>query len=93
MLIVEIFLDDIIFGEDDKMSVEFVEAIKREFKMSTITEIKFFTGLQVSQLKEGIFIEKIKYVKEILKTFSMEEEKPMGTTMVIGCMLAKEDEQ
>lgn len=62
LLIAEIFVDDIIFGGDDKLSDDFVEAMK-EFKMSMIVEIKSFIGLQVSQLKGGIFIGKIEYVE------------------------------
>ena len=48
LLIAQIFMDDIIFGRDDMMIIEFFEAKKREFKMSMIDEIKFFIGLQVS---------------------------------------------
>lgn len=69
MLIAEIFLIDINFEGDDKMSVEFTKSMKREFKMSMIREIKFFIGHQVSQFKGDIFIGKIKYIKEILKIF------------------------
>lgn len=85
-------MDDIIFGGDDKLSEEFVEAMKKELKISIIREIKFFIGLQVSQLKRGIFIGITKYVKEVIKKFGMEEEKLVGTPMVSTCKLSKEDE-
>lgn len=43
-------------------------------------------------MKDGIFITQSKYVKEVLKTFGMEDSKPVGTLMVIGCKLTKEDD-
>jgi len=47
--------------------------------------------LQVNQLKNGIFISQIKYVKKMLKKFSMEDCKPVSTPMMIGCKLSKDD--
>lgn len=43
-------------------------------------------------MKEGIFITQSKYVKEVLKTFGMEESKPVGTPMVTGYKMTKEDD-
>lgn len=43
-------------------------------------------------MKGGIFISQFKYVKEVLKTFGMEDCKPVGTPMVISCRLLKEDD-
>lgn len=47
-LIVDIFLDDIIFWGNDKLGIEFSHEMKKEFEMSMIGEINFFIGLQVS---------------------------------------------
>ena len=55
-------------------------------------EIKFFVGLQVHQMKYGIYITQSKYVKEILKTFGLEDSKPVSTPMVIGHKLSKNDD-
>ena len=63
-----------------------------EFEMSMFGEIKFFVGLQINQLKNGTYITQSKYVKEILKTFGMEDSKPVSTPMVIGQKLSKNDE-
>ena len=52
-------------------------------------EIKFFVGLQVHQMKYGIYITHSKYVKEILKKFRLEDFKPISTHMVIGHKLSK----
>ena len=56
--------------------------------MSMLGELKFLLGLQISQSDKGIFISQTKYIKEMLKKFQMEDCKPVGTPMVIGCKLS-----
>ena len=63
--------------------------MKHEFEMSMFGEIKFFFGLQVHQIKHGIFVTQSKYIKEILKTFGLEDSKPINTPMAIGHKLSK----
>ena len=56
ILISKIFVDDIIFGGKDVLCKDFSDQMKHEFEMSMFGEIKFFVGLQVYQLKYGIFV-------------------------------------
>lgn len=49
-------------------------------------------GLQVYQMKYGIYITQSKYVKEILKTFGLEDSKLVSTPMVTGHKLSKNDD-
>lgn len=65
--------------------------MKQEFKMSMFGEIKFFVSLQVHQMKYDIYITQSKYV-EIIKTFGLEDSKPVSTPMVIGHKLSKNDD-
>ena len=65
--------------------------MKQEFEISMFGEIKFFVGLQVYQMKYGIYITQSKYVKEILKTIGLEDSKPISTPMMIGHKLSKND--
>ena len=55
-------------------------------------ETKYFVGLQVHQIKYGIYITQSKYVREILKTFGLEDSKPISTPTVIGLKLSKNDD-
>ena len=66
--------------------------MKKEFEIFVIGEIKFFIGLQIYQLKDGIYIIQAKYIKEILKAFSLQDPKLVGTPMVTCCKLSKEDD-
>ena len=92
ILILEIFVDDIIFGGKEVLSKDFVDKMQHEFEMSMFEEINFFVGLQVHQLKHGIFVTQSKYIKEILKTFGLEDFKPVSTPMAIGHKLSKNNE-
>ena len=93
ILIVLVYVDDIVFGSnDDALSQGFSILIQSEFEMSMLGELSYFLGLQISQLKNGKFLSQTKYAKEMLKRFHMEDCKPMGTPMIIGCKLTKNDD-
>ena len=87
ILISKIFFDDIIFGGRDALCKYFSDKMKHEFEMSIFGKIKFTVGLQVYQLKYGIFVTQSKYIKEILKTFGLEDSKPINTPMVSATFL------
>ncbi|XP_021991257.1 uncharacterized mitochondrial protein AtMg00810-like [Helianthus annuus] len=55
--------------------------MKQKFEMSSMGEMKFFLGLQVDQLPEGIFIHQTKYVHDVLEKFSMSGTAPMSTPL------------
>ena len=85
MIIIEVYVDDIIFGsDDDRLSQQFSKDMQSEFEMSLLGELKFFLGLQISQLDNRIFISQSKYIKEMLKKFGMEDCKPISTPMITG---------
>ena len=60
--------------------------------MSMFREIKFFVGLQVHQLKHGLFVTQSNYIREILKKFGLEDSKPVSTPMATRHKLTKNDE-
>jgi hypothetical protein len=49
--------------------------------MSMMGELTFFLGIQVNQMKQGIFVHQAKYTKDQMKKFSMAELKPVSTPM------------
>nr|GEX71926.1 DNA-directed DNA polymerase [Tanacetum cinerariifolium] len=61
----------------------FFDLMKSRFEMLMMGEMTFFLGLQVNQSPCGIFINKSKYVLEILKKYGMESCDPVGTPMEI----------
>ncbi|GKB01442.1 putative ribonuclease H-like domain-containing protein [Tanacetum coccineum] len=82
IILVQIYVDDIIFGSTKKSwSDEFEALMKGRFQMSAMGELTFFLGLQVKQSQEGIFISQDKYVAEILKKFDFVSVKSAVTPM------------
>ncbi|MFS7942027.1 putative RNA-directed DNA polymerase [Helianthus anomalus] len=55
--------------------------MKKKFGMSSMGEMKFFLGLQVEQLPDGIFIHQTKYVKDVLDKFDMKDCSPASTPL------------
>nr|XP_016515942.1 PREDICTED: uncharacterized mitochondrial protein AtMg00810-like [Nicotiana tabacum] len=87
-LIIQIYVDDIIFGSSNSvLCEEFALSMKEEFEMSMMGELTFFLGLQIKQSTKGIFISQTKHTKEIFKKFGMENAKSIGTPMSPTIML------
>nr|GEW31855.1 putative ribonuclease H-like domain-containing protein [Tanacetum cinerariifolium] len=80
ILLVQIYVDDIIFGSTNKdLCKDFEKLMKDKFQMSSKGELTFFLGLQVKQKRDGIFVSQDKYVVEILKKFSLTDGKSAST--------------
>nr|GEW21586.1 hypothetical protein [Tanacetum cinerariifolium] len=80
ILLVQIYVDDIIFCSTNKdLCKAFEKLMKDKFQMSSMGELTFFLGLQVKQKQDGIFISQYKYVAEILRKFGLTDEKSAST--------------
>nr|GFA69041.1 hypothetical protein [Tanacetum cinerariifolium] len=80
ILLVQIYVDDIIFGATNKdLCKSFEKLMKDKFQMSSMGELTFFLGLKVKQKKDGIFISQDKYVSKILRKFGLTEGKSAST--------------
>ncbi|GJV34579.1 retrovirus-related pol polyprotein from transposon TNT 1-94 [Tanacetum coccineum] len=67
ILVVQVYVDDIIFGSTKKeLCIAFEKLMHEKFQMSSMGELTLFLGLQVQQKKDGIFISQDKYVNQIL---------------------------
>jgi hypothetical protein len=56
ILLIEVYVDDIIFGsDDDRLSQKFAKDMQNEFEMSLLGELSFFMGLQIRQSNQGNF--------------------------------------
>ena len=92
MLLVQIYVDDIIFGSTNPyLCEEFSKCMHNEFEMSTMGELSFFLGLQIKQLKGGIFLNQEKYIKDLLKRFKFNEGKIAKTPMSTSTKLDKDE--
>ncbi|GKF35646.1 putative ribonuclease H-like domain-containing protein, partial [Tanacetum coccineum] len=88
ILLVQVYLDDIIFGSTKKsLCTEFEKMMHKKFQMSFMGELTFFLGLQVKQKEVEIFISQDKYVTEILKKFGFTDVKTTSTPMDPDCVI------
>ncbi|GJT68692.1 putative ribonuclease H-like domain-containing protein [Tanacetum coccineum] len=93
ILLVQVYVDDIIFGSTKrKLCTEFEKLMHKKFQMSSMGELTFFLGLQVTQKDNGIFISQDKYVDEILKKFGFLTMKIASTPMETSKLLLKDAE-
>ncbi|GJW66485.1 uncharacterized mitochondrial protein-like protein [Tanacetum coccineum] len=93
ILLVQVYVDDIIFGSTKKsLCTEFENMMHKKFQMSSMGELTFFLGLQVKQKEDEIFISQDKYVTEILKNFGFTDIKTTSTPMETQKLLLKDED-
>ncbi|GJS80259.1 retrovirus-related pol polyprotein from transposon TNT 1-94, partial [Tanacetum coccineum] len=93
IIIVQIYVDDIIFGSTcQDLCDDFSKIMHDEFEISMMGKLNFFIGLQIKQLEDGIFFNQSKYVKEMLKKFGLEDAKPIKTPMSSETKLTRDKE-
>nr|GFA87717.1 putative ribonuclease H-like domain-containing protein [Tanacetum cinerariifolium] len=81
-IIVQVYVDDIIFGSSNPQLYREFEALMHEkFQMGVMGELNFFLGLQVLQKEDGIFLSQNKYVGDILKKFEYTDVRSSNTLM------------
>ncbi|GJZ98565.1 uncharacterized mitochondrial protein-like protein [Tanacetum coccineum] len=91
ILLVQVYVDDIIFGFTKKsLCTEFEKMMHKKFQMSSMGKLTFFLGLQVKQKEDGIFISQDKYVTKILKKFGFSDVKTSSTPMETHKTLLKD---
>nr|GEX85279.1 hypothetical protein [Tanacetum cinerariifolium] len=93
IMLVQVYVNDIIFGSTKKsLCDEFEALMHKRFQMSSIGELTFFLGLQVTQSGKGIFISQDKYVAEILKKFDFSFVKTASSPIETQKPLVKDEE-
>nr|GFA94337.1 putative ribonuclease H-like domain-containing protein [Tanacetum cinerariifolium] len=81
-ILVQVYMDDIIFGSSDlQLCREFEVLMHEKFQMSAMGELNFFLGLQVLQKEDGIFLSQDKYIADILKKFRYSDVRSLNTPM------------
>ncbi|GJT47979.1 ribonuclease H-like domain-containing protein [Tanacetum coccineum] len=73
------------------LCIEFEKLMHKKFQMSSMGELTFFLGLQVTQKNDGIFINQDKYVDEILKKFGFSTVKTASTPIETSKPLMKDE--
>lgn len=82
LLIVCIYVDDLIcMGSSKGMIKEFKQSVKKAFEMSNLGLMPYFLGLVVKQDQGCIHICQRKYVEDLLKSYHLQQCKPVPTPL------------
>nr|GEY92521.1 hypothetical protein [Tanacetum cinerariifolium] len=93
LLLVQIYVDDIIFATSTPELCDlFAKLMFLKFKMSMMSKISFFLGLQISQSPRGIFINQSKYALESLKKYGFQSCNPVDTLIMEKSKLDEDKE-
>jgi hypothetical protein len=79
-----VYVDDLILVcNDQNKLLQMKEELSQKFEMKDLGELHFFLGMEVERNHDErlLRINQIKYLKEILKHFRMEECKPIGVPL------------
>nr|GEW79736.1 retrovirus-related Pol polyprotein from transposon TNT 1-94 [Tanacetum cinerariifolium] len=93
LLLEQIYVDDIFFAASTPELCDiFAKIMCSKFKMSMMSKISFFLGLQISQSPRGIFMNQSKYTLESLNKYGFESCDPVDTPMVEKSKLDEDKE-
>jgi hypothetical protein len=72
LFVCQLYVDNIIFGSTNKVfNDEFSKLMTDKFDISMMSELEFFLGFEIKQLKGGTFVNQAKYTKDMIKRFKM----------------------
>jgi len=75
-----VYVDDMIVTENNPEEQKALQnRLAQEFEMKSLGHLKYFLGIEVSRLKEGIFLSQQKYALDLLKETSMTTCSPVST--------------
>lgn len=81
-----VYVDDIILAGDDMKQISAVkQSLSTKFHMKDLGAARYFLGLEIDSLKDGIFVSQRKYVGDLLKEYGLIKCRklkiPMDTTV------------
>ena len=81
-VVAQIYIDDIVFGAtNDSLAHSFVGKMKAMFEMSMVGELTYFLGLQVKQMDSVIYINQVKYARNLVKRLGLDNATHARTPM------------
>ena len=90
-VVAQIYVDDIVFGAtNDSLTQSFVDEMKKMFGMSMVGELTYFLILQVKQMDSGIYINQVKYARNLVKRFGLEKAAHADTPMAANAKLTND---
>ena len=90
-VVAQIYVDDTVFGAtNDSLAHSFANEMKAMFEMSMVDELTYFLGLQVKQTDSGIYINRAKYTRNLVKRFGLDKAAHARTPMTANAKLTND---
>jgi len=81
-LFLAIFVDDItLFGATGELNEQTINVLKTEFKVNNMGELNWLLGIQITFTEDGITLSQMTFIDKILNRFSMQDYKPISTSI------------
>ena len=87
----QIYVDNIVFGAtNDFFAHSFADEMKAMFEISMVGELTYFLGLQVKQTDLGIYINQVKYARNLVKRFGLDKVAYARTPIAANAKLTND---
>lgn len=85
-------MDDLILTDSDPEAIQSVlYALNLSFPVKDIGPLRFFLGLEIQQLENGLHLSQTKYICDLLKKTHMDCAKPVTSPMAASVKLTLAD--
>ena len=91
-LIIILYVDDLILATNSQELLDRTkQALSNKFSMKDLGEVHYFLGIQVIRNRKdrAIWLSQRRYVEQILKTYNLDQSKPVATPLQVGDKLTK----
>lgn len=88
-----VYVDDVLItGPDESKIQEVKQFLDAAFTIKDMGPAKFFLGMEIARLAEGIYISQRKYIIDILRDTCMLDSSPVSTPLPGGLVFVSEDQ-
>ncbi|MCO5559392.1 hypothetical protein L7F22_012991 [Adiantum nelumboides] len=79
IVIICIYVYDLIIGGDNEGEIMHVKSLlKKEFDMKDLGDLRYFLGIEIIHMKEGIWLSQRQYALDMLSKYGMADCKPIS---------------
>jgi len=94
VLLICLYVDDLLIIGSNPAEIEKLKGnLKSEFEMSDLGLLSYFLGIEFAETKDGIVMHQKKYIKEVLKRFSMDQCHKVDTPVEGNLKLDTDDHE
>ena len=89
LLLVLIYVDDIITGNDSRAFTRLIQELSRKFSLKDLDPLYYFLGVECQRTPSGLFLSQEKHIRDLLLRLKMDGVKPVSSPMDTSCKLSK----